>query len=107
MSLHKSLLAALLTVAALGSAALPTAAQARGYVAISVGVRPPPPRYERVIARPGWVWAPGHWRWAPRAQRYVWAPGYWIAARPGWRWVGPRWVPRGPHWVFRAGYWAR
>lgn len=106
MKIHSTLLAPLIAVAALGAVIAPTA-EARGYVSVSVGVAPPPPRYERVVVRRGHVWAPGYWRWAPHAQRYVWVRGYWMPARPGWRWVGPRWVPRGPHWVFRAGYWSR
>ena len=100
----RNVLAALLLAAAATSGVAP-AAQARGYVAISVGAPPPSPRYERVIVRPGYVWAPGCWRW--RDARYVWVPGRWIVARPGWRYVPARWAPRGPQWVFRAGYWSR
>ena len=99
MTTRKLILPVLLTLAALGTLQAPPA-QARGFVALSVGIAPPPPRIERVVVRPGWVWVPGYWRWAPRAQRYVWMRGYWVRARPGWRWVSPRWV-------FRAGYWSR
>lgn len=106
MTTRKLILPVLLTLAALGTLQAPPA-QARGFVALSVGIAPPPPRIERVVVRPGWVWAPGYWRWAPRAQRYVWMRGYWMRAHPGWRWVDPRWVPQGPRWVFRAGYWSR
>ena len=106
MATRKLILPALLALAALGTFQA-SPAQARGFVALSVGFAPPPPSVERVAVRPGWVWAPGYWRWAPRARRYVWVRGYWVHARLGWRWVGPRWVPRGPRWVFRAGHWSR
>jgi len=100
----RNVLAALLLAAAATSGVAP-AAQAHGYVALSVGMAPPPPRYERVLVRPGYVWAPGGWRW--RHARYVWTRGRWIVARPGWRYVPARWAPHGPRWVFRAGYWSR
>ena len=106
MTTRKLILPVLLTLAALGTFQAPPA-QARGFVALSVGIAPPPPRVERMVVRPGWVWAPGWWRWAPRLRHYVWVRGHWMPARPGWHWVGPRWVPRGPRWVFRAGHWAR
>jgi len=40
--------------------------------------RPPPPpmRVEVVpVARPGYAWENGHWRWAGRG--YAWVPGHW------------------------------
>lgn len=106
MKILKLILAPLITVAALGAVATP-AAQARGYVAVSVGVPPPPPRHERVVVRAGYVWAPGYWRWETRRHAYAWRAGYWMRARPGMRWVAPRYIPRGPRWQFRAGYWTR
>lgn len=74
---------------------------ARGF--ISVNIAPPPPRYERVVVRPGYEWAPGYWRWNGR--RYVWAGGRYIGSRPGHRWERSEWVHEGPHWRYRKGGW--
>jgi hypothetical protein len=99
-------------LAAIGSLGLGAAgtlyappAQARGYVAVEIGVPPPPPRHETIVVREGYVWAPGYWRW--HRHRYAWAEGYWLRERPGYVWVGPRWAPRGSHWHFNHGYWER
>jgi hypothetical protein len=81
-------------------------ASARTYVDVNIGYgRPPPPRYEHVIVRSGWVWAPGHWSW--RHHHYVWVPGHWVRERRGYVWVGPRWEPYGPNWRYHDGYWQR
>jgi hypothetical protein len=80
-------------------------ADARGYISLNINTAPPPPRYERVVVRPGYVWAPGYWRWDGR--RHVWVEGYWIRERPGYVWVGPRWEQYGGGWRFSAGYWNR
>lgn len=109
MTLRSLLLAALIGGTALGAAHAPPAA-AGGHVAIGIGFGPPPPRYERVVVRPGFAWTPGYWRWSGR--RHVWVGGYSLRARPGYRYVGPRWYPyrpayHPPRWRFRAGYWIR
>ncbi len=85
MTIRSILLCAVVGIAALG--ALPAPAVAGGRVAIGIGFAPPPPRYERVVVRPGYVWTPGYWRWSGR--RYVWVGGYYLRARPGHYYVGP------------------
>jgi hypothetical protein len=83
-------------------------ASAQVYVTTRVGVAPPPPRYERIPrARPGYVWAPGYWRWDGRVRRHVWAGGYWVHARPGYAWRPGGWDHGRDGWRFRNGYWAR
>jgi hypothetical protein len=73
---------------------------------IIVGVAPPPPVVEMVPApRPGWVWAPGYYRW--RHHHHAWVPGRWIRVRPGFHWVPDAWVPRGSRYVFIPGHWER
>jgi hypothetical protein len=100
--LRPLLLSAALGLAALGSVHAPEA-QARGYVGIDVRLAPPPPRYERIVVRPGYVWTPGYWRWNGR--RHVWVAGYAVPVRRGYVYAPPRWYRHGPHWRFRAGYW--
>jgi len=102
MTLRPLLLSAALGLAALGTVHAPEA-QARGYVGIDVRVAPPPPRHERVVVRPGYVWAPGYWQWNGR--RHVWVRGYSVPVRPGYVYAPPRWYRHGPAWRFRAGYW--
>jgi len=97
----------LLCLGAAGTTYTPPA-QARTFVDLDINVAPPAPRYERVVVRPGYVWAPGYWQWDGRYRRHVWRSGYYVRARPGFVWVGPRWVqgPRGG-WHRVEGYWAR
>ncbi|MDB5752633.1 MAG: hypothetical protein JWP65_3054 [Ramlibacter sp.] len=68
---------------------------------------PPPAVYEQVpAARPGYIWAPGHYEW--RDGRYAWSAGRWIDERPGWRWQEARWL-QGPDgsWHLLGGQWVR
>ena len=102
MSVRPLLLASLLG-SALAGGLLATPAQARSVVELSVQTAPPPPRFERVVVRPGHVWAPGYWRWNGR--RHVWVAGHYVVARPGYVYVGPRWVHGGPGYRFHDGYW--
>jgi hypothetical protein len=103
--LKLALLAGLgLTCAAGAMYAPPAAAQVA--VGVSIGVAPPPPRFERVPPpRAGYVWAPGYWRWDGR--RHVWAGGYWVRARPGYTYRPAYWVHGRDGWRFRNGYWGR
>lgn len=106
MSIRSLAFASFLAIAALGAAHAPDAA-ARIYVDVRINVAPPPPRVERVIVRPGYVWVPGYWRWDGRVHRHVWVTGYYVRARRGYRYVPAHWVHEGPVWRFHAGYWAR
>jgi hypothetical protein len=92
----------LCTLIAVGSAAMPAAAQ----LTINIGVAPPAPRYEIVPApRPGYAWAPGYWRW--ENERHVWRNGRWLEARAGSHWVADRWEPRDGRHYYRPGKWER
>ena len=83
---------------------LPAAAQAQGYVNVQIGTPPPAPRYEVIpAARPGYVWAPGHYHWVHG--NYIWRRGHWVAARPGYAYVGPTWVTQGDRWVYQPERW--
>jgi hypothetical protein len=93
-------LTGLLAVGA-GTAIYMTPAQARTFV--SVQIAPPPLRHENVLIRPGYVWAPGYWRWNGR--QYVWIGGRYIVVRAGQAWVHPYWEQRGPRWFYHEGYW--
>lgn len=99
-------------LAALGAATAGLAhapqASAQTYVTTTITTAPPPVRYEAVPPpRPGWIWAPGYWRWDGYARRHVWVGGYWVRGRPGYRYVPGRWDHYGPGWRFRQGYWVR
>ncbi|MDB5730739.1 MAG: putative signal peptide protein, partial [Variovorax sp.] len=89
----------------LGSVAIPTAAQAQGYVYVQQ-MAPPPPRFERMPPpRQGYVWVPGHHVW--RGDRYIWARGTWIRARPGYAYRVPQWREHEGRWEYRRGDWER
>jgi WXXGXW repeat (2 copies) len=69
-----------------------------------VFVTPPPPRVETVpVARVGYAWDAGHWRWAGHG--YAWTPGHWRPVRAGFHWSSGRWVQRGPNWRWIEGHW--
>jgi len=99
----KTRLLAAAAIAAVSWIAVPTATYA---AEIIVREAPPPLRYEVVPpARPGFVWAPGHWDW--RDGRYVWVGGTWVAERPGWVYHAPAWVQENGRWVRHEERWAR
>jgi hypothetical protein len=100
------------TLALIGLLCLGTAAtvytppvEARTYVDVDVDIAPPAPRYEQVVVRRGYVWAPGYYRW--EGGRHVWVGGSYMRERPGHRWVPAHWA-QGPHgrWHFYAGHWS-
>lgn len=95
---RKTLLAAAFAASLLGFGA---AAQAQ----VAITIAPPAPRYEAVpAARPGWVWAPGHYQW--RHGEYVWVGGNWMRERAGYEYREPRWVQRGNgEWTMVGGNW--
>jgi len=103
MNLHRYAFCALAAVAAAGALPAAPAAQARTYVDVNIGVAPPPPRYERVVVRPGYVWVPGYWGWS--GHRHVWHRGYYVAERRGYHYVPARWDRDGRYWRFHEGYW--
>ncbi|MDO5624956.1 MAG: YXWGXW repeat-containing protein [Pseudomonadota bacterium] len=103
-SLQALLLAGATVLSAGATLALPTAAQAQAYIHVQIGTPPPPPRREVVpVARPGYVWAPGHYQWAQN--HYAWRRGHWVAARPGYAYVAPAWVAQGGRWVYQPARW--
>ena len=101
--MRTKLIIALLVLA--GGAALPMASQAR--VGIYVDVAPPVAVVETPgpVPQPGYIWAPGYYRWYNGA--HVWVPGRYIAGRPGHHWVPDHWEQRGPHYHYVRGRWAR
>lgn len=91
---------------AFGAATYTPPAAAREYVSVTVGTRPPPPRWERVPPpRVGYVWAPGYWNWY--GGRYVWVGGHWYASRPGYVYRPPVWRPYGSGWRIERETWYR
>ncbi|MBK6866846.1 MAG: YXWGXW repeat-containing protein [Burkholderiales bacterium] len=98
------LLAATVAIGGLASLALPTAVQAQAYISVQIGTPPPPPRYEVVpAARPGWVWAPGHYEWVHN--NHIWRRGHWVQARPGHVYVPAAWRAQGQRWVYQPPRW--
>jgi hypothetical protein len=102
MSLRKTLFCLLV---AFGAAIVPAASQTRVYADVDIYVAPPPPRYEYVPPRVGYVWAPGYWYW--NGHRHVWVRGHWYHARHGHHWIAHRWEGHEGRWVFHRGYWER
>jgi WXXGXW repeat (2 copies) len=102
-TMNKVLRGAVLCVAlGLGAASLPAVAELR----VVVRDAPPPLQIETVpAARPGYLWAPGFWRWQNR--RHVWAVGHWERERRGQRYESARWEQRGDRYHFAPARWQR
>ena len=91
---------------ALGTIALPAAAQVTASLALDIA--PPAARVEVVPApRSGYVWAPGYWRWDEPRRTHTWYDGRYIEERPGYRWNPDRWVYRDNRYYFEVGRWDR
>jgi len=76
----------------------------REYVEEVVAPQPPPPMFvENIVARPGFIWARGYWRWDGR--HYVAERGHWEPIRPGHHYAHPHWEQRSDGWHWRAGVW--
>jgi hypothetical protein len=101
---------AAISTTALIAPALVTPAAAEVGVSINIGGPPPAPIYEAVpVARSGYVWAPGYWRW--ENSRHIWAPGRYLAERPGYHFIPDRWeryTDSGhERWRYHASSWDR
>jgi hypothetical protein len=83
-------------VTAHGQVAAPTAV-------VEVDEDPPPPRYETVEVRPGFVFITGHW--VRGGGRWVWRDGYYERERAGYAWEPGRWETRGRSHVWVEGSW--
>lgn len=77
----------------------------RVYVGATIGLAPPPLRYEviGVAPGPGYIWTGGYWGWA--GGRYQWNHGRWVPRRAGYFWVRPHWVRARGGWRFARGHW--
>jgi len=77
-----------------------------GRAYVDVAVAPPPDRIIVAPAvRPGYVWAPGYWRWDGR--RHVWVDGHYVRERHGYRWHPAHWEQRNGRYHFEEGHWER
>lgn len=88
--------------ALLSGAVAPPALCAAG---LEIEVAPPPPRIIHAPPpRPGFVWAPGYYRWD--GHRHIWVDGRFIRERRGAHWVPEHWVEHHGRWRFEPGHWA-
>ena len=75
-------------------------------VGIDINIAPPAPRViEAPPPRPGFVWAPGYYRWD--GHRHVWVDGHFMRERHGSHWVPEHWDERHGRYHFEPGHWER
>jgi WXXGXW repeat (2 copies) len=75
-------------------------------VGIDIEIAPPAPRVVVVPPpRPGFVWAPGYYRWD--GHRHVWVDGHFIRERRGSHWVPEHWDEHHGRYHFEPGHWER
>ena len=73
-------------------------------VGIDINIAPPAPRVVEVPPpRPGFVWAPGYYRWD--GHQHVWVDGHFMRERRGSHWVPEHWDERHGHYHFEPGHW--
>lgn len=85
---------------------LGSAVPAFSAVGIDIRIAPPAPRV--VVApppRPGFIWAPGYYRWD--GHHHVWADGRWLRERRGHHWVPDHWNERHGRYHYEPGHWER
>jgi hypothetical protein len=70
---------------------------------VEVESEPPPPRYEEVVVRPGFVFIQGRWNW--NGGQWVWMNGRYERERVGYMWAPGRWEARGGRHVWVEGEW--
>ena len=99
-------------LASLGFAALLTGCYVHGsggaYVSAPVAVveveeESPPPQYEEVVVRPGFIWIQGNYQYS--GGRYVWMGGHYERERAGYMYAPGRWERRGRGHVWVEGRW--
>jgi hypothetical protein len=73
---------------------------------IEIEIAPPAPRVVEVPPpRPGFVWAPGYYRWD--GHRHVWVDGHFMRERRGAHWVPEHWDEHHGRYRFAPGRWER
>jgi hypothetical protein len=73
---------------------------------IEINIAPPAPRVVEVPPpRPGFVWAPGYYRWD--GHQHVWIDGHFMRERRGSHWVPEHWDERHGRYHFEPGHWER
>jgi len=103
---RKYVLGSLALAAALGTTGCVVEGQARvaePVATVEVESEPPPPQYEEVVVRPGFVWVGGRWNW--EGGRWVWMRGRYQQERVGYVWAPGRWERRGNRHVWIEGEW--
>jgi len=74
-------------------------------VGIDINIAPPAPRVVEVPPpRPGYVWAPGYYRWD--GHQHIWVDGRFMHERRGSHWVPEHWDERHGRYHFEPGHWA-
>jgi hypothetical protein len=79
---------------------------APAFATVDINIAPPAPRV--IVApppRPGFVWAPGYYRWD--GHQHIWVDGRWIHERRGSHWIPERWDERHGRYHFVPGHWER
>jgi hypothetical protein len=105
-SRKRSLLSPLVLPAVAAALLIGVVAPAFSAVGVEIELAPPAPRVIVAPApRPGFVWAPGYYRWDGRS--YVWVDGRFIRERRGFRWVPEHWDERRGRYHFEPGHWER
>jgi len=102
MRLRKSLIAAAVCAALLG-----TAGMASAQVSISIRIAPPvlPVYTQPPIPASGYLWVPGYWAWNDEGY-YYWVPGTWVLPpEPGLLWTPGYWGWSDGVYLWHEGYW--
>jgi hypothetical protein len=102
----KSVLRFSLALPAVAATMFLGAAPAFAGIGVDIQIAPPAPRVVEVPPpRPGFVYAPGYWRWD--GHQHVWVDGHFMKEHRGHHWVAEHWDNRGGRYHFEPGHWER
>ena len=96
----------LLAIAVASSLACPLVVRAANF-SVDIDVAPPPPVYEQLPPREGYVVTPGYYRFDPDSRKHVWVKGGYERERRGEHYVAPEWREENHHYHFNEGHWDR
>jgi WXXGXW repeat (2 copies) len=96
----------LLAVAVASSLGSPVAAHAANF-SVDIDVAPPPPVYEQLPPREGYIVTPGYYRFDADSHKHVWVKGDYERERRGEHYVAPEWRQESGRYHFNEGHWDR
>jgi hypothetical protein len=95
-----------LTIALASAFVAPLAVHAASIIVIDVAP-PPPPVFEPMPARQGYIITPGYYTYEAVGREPIWVKGDYLAERRGERYVASEWRAKDGRYYFSEGRWEK